>query len=129
MVLIMVLIMVLVVSVAMSVPVVTVTLIVMSVPRNVFLVVPIIPHKVDRSAARVVLRTVLAPVFLMPRSDVQVDRRGRCIFRRSRDHDRLRIDDWRWRNIANVDLTIKAWLAEGDGHAHIPGKCRYGTDT
>jgi hypothetical protein len=47
-----------------------------TVTRHVFFVVPIIAHKVDRSTAGVVLRTMLAPVFLVTRRHVQVDRRG-----------------------------------------------------
>ena len=43
---------------------------------HVFFVVPIIAHKVDRSTAGVVLRTMFAPVFLVTRRHMQVDRRS-----------------------------------------------------
>jgi hypothetical protein len=46
------------------------------VTRDVFVVVPVVPHKVDRPAAGVVLPAVLAPVFLVARRYVQVDRLG-----------------------------------------------------
>jgi hypothetical protein len=44
----------------------------MPVTRHVFVVVPIVPHEVDRPAASVVLRAVL----LVAGRHVQVDRRG-----------------------------------------------------
>jgi hypothetical protein len=58
----------------MSVPVVVVIPTIMSVARDVFVVVPIIAHEVDGSAAGMVLGTMLAPVLLVSRRDVQVDR-------------------------------------------------------
>jgi len=59
----------------MSVPMPRVVVIpaIMSVTRDVFVVVPVIAHEVDRSAAGIVLGTMLAPVLLVPRRDVQVD--------------------------------------------------------
>ena len=59
---------------SMPVPRVVVIPTIMSVARDVFVVVPIIAHEVDRSAAGMVLGTMLAPVLLVPRRDVQVDR-------------------------------------------------------
>ena len=49
---------------------------VMPVSRHVFTVVPIIAHEVDRSTAGVVFRAMLAPVLLVTRPHMQVDRRG-----------------------------------------------------
>jgi hypothetical protein len=49
---------------------------IVAVTRHVFVVVPIVSHKVDRPTAGVVLRAVLAPVFLVARRHVQVDWRG-----------------------------------------------------
>src|SRR5882757_584309 len=46
------------------------------VTRHVFVVVPIVAHKVDPPAAGVVFRTMLCPVFLVVRCNVQVDRRS-----------------------------------------------------
>ena len=62
------------------------------VTRHVFVVVPVVPHKVDRSAAGVVLRAMLAPVFLVARRHMQVDRRGRNELRRPLDYNGLRVN-------------------------------------
>ena len=59
---------------SMPVPMVVVIPAITSVARDVFVVVPIIAHEVDRSAAGIVLGAMLAPVLLVPRRDVQVDR-------------------------------------------------------
>jgi len=121
--------MVLVVSIPMSFPIamVPVITVVMFVPRDVFVVVPIVAYEIDRSAACAVLRTMLVPVFLMSRRDVQVYRLCRNILRRSRNHDGLRIDDRRPGNIADIDLPIESRLADADGDANITGKRRNST--
>ncbi len=59
---------------AVPMPIVVVIPAIMSVTRYVFVVVPVIAHEVDRSAAGMVLGTMLVPVLLVPRRDVQVDR-------------------------------------------------------
>ena len=46
------------------------------VTRHVFVVVPVVSHKVDRPAAGVVFRAMPPPVLLVARRHVQVDRRG-----------------------------------------------------
>ena len=96
-----------------STPMVTVV-IMMFVMRDVLVVVPIIPHKVDPAAAGIVLRAMLAPVLLMSRRDMQVNRRCGHILRRLRDDHGLRIDHRRARSAADIDLTVEARLADGD---------------
>jgi hypothetical protein len=71
--------------VLMSVPLVMIVMLVMAftmvmagvvalpVSRYILIVVPVIAHKVDRPTARVVLRAMLAPVFLVARRHMQVD--------------------------------------------------------
>jgi hypothetical protein len=59
------------------------------VSRHVFVVIPVVAHEVDPPAAGVVLRAMLAPVVLMPRRHVKVNRRGRNEFRRLPDHHGL----------------------------------------
>jgi len=121
--------MVLVVSISMSVAVLPPVIVAMSILRHVFVVVSIIAHEIDGAAAGVVLRAMLAPVLLMSRRDMQVDGLRWNVLRRARNDDRLCIDHWRGRNIANVDLTVKAWLADADGYADISGKGRDSTYT
>jgi len=94
----------------------------------VFVVVPVIAHEVDPPAASVVLRTMLAPVLLVPWRYVQVNRRGRNELRRLLDHHRLRIDQLRLRKIADIDLAEDSGLADSDRHAYVAANYRAGTD-
>ena len=98
------------------------------VSRHVFVVVPVIAHEVDPPAAGVVLRTMLAPVLLVPRRYVKVNRRGRNEFRRLLDHHGLRIDQLRLRKVADIDLAEESGLADTDRHAYVAGNYRAGTD-
>ena len=56
-----------------TMPMTAVVIAATAVTRHVFVVVPVVSHKVDRPTASVVLRAVLAPVFLVARRHVQVD--------------------------------------------------------
>ena len=44
------------------------------VMRHIDIVVPFVAHEIDRSSASIIFLTVLAPVFLMTRRYVQIDR-------------------------------------------------------
>ena len=65
-----------VIFVAVSMSVVTVFILVMPVLRDVFVVVPLVAHKVDRAAAGVILGAMFVPVLLVSGGDVQINRRG-----------------------------------------------------
>ena len=95
---------------------------------HVFVVVPVIAHEVDPPAAGVVLRAMLAPVVLMPRRHVKVNRRGRNEFRRLLDHHGLWIDQLGLRKVADIDLAEESGLAYSDRHAYVAGNYRAGTD-
>ncbi len=98
------------------------------VSRHVFVVVPVIAHEVDPPAAGVVLRTMLAPVLLVPRRYVKVNRRCRNEFRRLLDHHGLRIDQLRLRRVADIDLPEESGLADSNRHAYVAGNYRAGTN-
>ena len=98
------------------------------VSRHVFVVVPVIAHEVDPPAAGVVLRTMHAPVPLVPRRHVQVNRRSGNEFRRLPDHHGLRINQLWLGSVADIDLTEESGLADSDRHTYVAGKCRAGTD-
>jgi hypothetical protein len=127
----MVVVMIMVVIFVMPVPTIAIVIIVMVMPvaRDVFVVIPIVAHEVDRSPASVVFRTVLAPVLLVTRRHMQVDRLYRNVLRRPHNYDRLRVDDRRPRNVANVNLSVKAGLAYCDRDTYIAGKRRHCTGT
>ena len=63
--------------------------------RDVLIVVPTVLHKVDRPATRVVLAAVLAPILLMPRGHVKINRRGSHADTHGLNNDRLRKDQLR----------------------------------
>lgn len=94
------------------------------VTRHVVLLVPVVPHEVDPLATGVVLTAVFAPVFLMARADVQIDRRAGN--HDPFDYNRLSIDDLRPRKVSDIDTAIKAGLADVDGYANVGGEYRRG---
>src|SRR6267142_4188558 len=102
---------------------------IMTVSRHVFVVVPVVAHKIDRPTAGVILGAVLAPVLLVSRRHVQVDWRGRNEFRRPSDHNRLWVYQLWLRDVANVDLPVKSGLADADRHAYVGSERRGGTGT
>jgi hypothetical protein len=80
----------------------------------VLVVVPVVSNKVDRPTAGVVLRAVLAPVFLVTRWYVQIDRRSGNELRCPLNHHRFRVDQlWAW-GVTNIDLPIETGLADAD---------------
>ena len=111
-------------TVSTPLPTVVILITLMSVARDVLIVVPIMTYEVDGSAAGIVFRAVLAPVLFMPWRYVQVDRRGRNIRRRTYDDDGLRIDHGRPWNVANVDLSIESGLPDGERHTHVGAERR-----
>ena len=102
--------------------VIVISIVIMPVVWDVLVVVPVVLHEVDGPAASVVLRAMLTPMFFVSRRNVEVDRLGRGILRRLRNHDRLRIDHWRPWSIADVNLPVEPRLTDADGYADL-GKC------
>ncbi len=110
-------------------PAMIVVAVLVLVSRHVFIVVPVIAHEVDSPAAGVVLRTMLAPVLLVPWRYMKVNRRGRNELRRLLDYHRLRIDQLWLRKIADIDLAEESGLSDTDRHADVAGNYRAGTDS
>ena len=104
-----------------SVPVIVVTMMFL-VTRSVFVLVPVVVHKVDPFAAGVVFAAMPAPMFGIAWRDAQVDRL--TIHRHPLDYYWLMVENaWRRIAAANVDLPIKTGLADADGHADIGRVC------
>jgi hypothetical protein len=97
-----------------------------AVARHVFVSVPVIAHEVDTPAAGVVSPAMLAPVLLVARWHTQID--GLFINNIGIDSDRLFVNHPRLWKIADVDLTVKAGLADVDGYADggKRGHCKCG---
>jgi hypothetical protein len=94
--------------------------------RNIFMLIPVVLHKIDALVAGVVLAAMPAPVLRVVWRYVQVDRRAvqRCPI-----HDaRLRIDQLRPREIADVDMTVETGLTDAERYADIGAKNR-GSDS
>ena len=94
------------------------------VTRNVFAVVPVVPHKVDPLAAGVVLTAVFTPVFRVAWRHVQVDRWARNGY--PLDDHRSPVDHLRLRVVTDVDTAIEAGLADADRDADVGADCRRG---
>jgi len=93
-----------------------------AVARHVLRVIPIVLHEIDRPAAGMVLSAMPAPVSFMSRWHVQVNGLQDNVLGRLHRHDRLCIND-RWRrNIADVDLSVEAGLANTDGYPDVSCK-------
>lgn len=95
-----------------------------AVTRCINLLVPVVTHEQHRSSAGAILSTMTRPVALMPRRDMQIDRRLRHSDCSRLNHHRLRIDHlWYWIT-ADVDLPIETGLVDTDRHADIGRKGR-----
>jgi hypothetical protein len=87
------------------------------ITRNVFMVVPVVLHKVDPFAACMVLTAMFTPVSGMARRDVQVD--WRTIFHHAAHDNRPGVDQLRRRIVANIDPAVEAGLPDADRYANV----------
>ncbi len=95
----------------------------LAVARHVLMLVPVILHEIDRLATGVVLAAMLAPVLSVTRRYVEIDRLAYHAQGHRLDHDRLRVDQLRLREVADVDAAIEARLADLHRYTDIGGKC------
>lgn len=90
-----------------------------AVTWRVFIRVPRILDKIDLLAAGVIRTAVLRPMFGVPRRYAQIDWRLWDVPARPFDDDRLGVDHrWRW-EVADVEATVEARLADLDRDAHV----------
>ena len=97
------------------------------VMMHVFVVVPLVLHEIDGPAAGAVLTTMLAPVLLMPRRHMQIDRRHLVVFGCALNDNRLGVHDRRPWHVSDFDLPVKAWLSDADRDRDIAGDGRRAT--
>jgi hypothetical protein len=81
-----------------------------SIVRDVFPVVPVVSHKIHLSVTRIVFIAVFSPMFGVARRDAQID--GLAYHGHALDHHRLRIEKRGPGHVANINLSIKARLAD-----------------
>jgi len=125
-VMIMIMIMVVVVVVVVVMTAVVIMVVVMTVSRDVFAVVPIIPHKVHGAATGVVFAAVPFPMPLISRTDVQIHRLP--VERRiPMNHNGTRIDQRRrlW-HITDIDLAEESGLTDIEGQSQVSRQGRRG---
>ena len=94
--------------------------------RYIDIIIPPVPHEIDRLAASIIFAAVLAPFFLMTRRHVQVDRLINNTGRSVPDHDGLCVNEFGLRIVSDVNAAIKTGLAYADGHTDIGCLCRDG---
>ena len=91
----------------------------MLIVRHERVPVPVVSYEIDRPAAGVVFTAVLRPMLLVSHGHAQVQR-GTGVMGVAFNDYRCWIDHlWRLRNVANVDLTVVARLANADRDADI----------
>ena len=114
--------MIAVVVVVVVVTAVVIVVVVMTVSRDVFAVVPIIPHKVHGAAACLVFGAVPFPMPLIPRTHVQIH--WLPVERRiPMNHNGTPIDQRRrlW-HITDIDLAEESRLTHIEGQSNV---CRH----
>lgn len=90
---------------------------------HIHLIVPAVAHEIDRPAAGIIFGAVLIPVFLVPGRDMKVDWLINNSDRRGLNHDGFCVYDFRPGIVPNVDVAIKARLADTDGDTDIGSAC------
>jgi hypothetical protein len=94
-----------------------------SITRSILAFVPVIAHKEDPLAAGMVFTTMSLPISGMTRRDAQID--WWAISRYPPFNDsRLSIDNSWLREISDVNLAIKAGLADANRDTNIGSECR-----
>jgi len=91
--------------------------------RHIDIIVPTIPHEIDRLAAGVIFAAVLAPFFLMTWGYVQVDWLVNSTGRSLPDHDGSCVNEFGLRGVSDVNAAIKARPADAYRHADIGCPC------
>src|SRR5215510_12389913 len=91
----------------------------LSILGNVNLVVPGVLHKVDGLSAGVVGTAVVVPLLLLAGWYVHIDRRADDTNGDRLDDHRLRVDQYRRRNVANLEMPVEAGFSHGDRYTDI----------
>ena len=90
---------------------------------NVSIGVPVMPDEVDRLAAGVVFAAVVAPIALIARAHMQIDRRRQYAAMNAYAHDRRAIDEAGRRRVADIYASVKARVAQFDRGPHLSERC------
>ncbi|MDD2266378.1 hypothetical protein [Sulfuricurvum sp.] len=94
-----------------------------SITRNILAFVPVITYKKDPLAAGMVFTTVMLPISGMAPRDAQIDWRTIHYYPPLND-SRLSVNNPWLREIADVNLAIKAGLSDANRNTNVGCKCR-----
>ena len=95
----------------------------LSIVGNISIGIPVVPDEVDRLAAGVVLAAVMAPIALIPRPHMQIDRRRQRGALNTYAHDRRAIDEEGSRRVADFHTSVKSRVAQADGDPDLCERC------
>src|ERR1700722_14785206 len=87
---------------------------VLTIVGNISIGVPVMPDEVDRLAAGVVLAAVMAPIALIARPHMQIDRRRQHAAIDAYAHYGRAIDEARRRGVADIHASVEARVAQVD---------------
>jgi hypothetical protein len=96
---------------------------VFTIVGNVSIGVPVMPDEVDRLAAGVVLAAVMAPIALIARAHVQIDRGWQFAALNAYAHDGRAIDEAGRRRVADLHASVKSRVTQADGDPHLCECC------
>ena len=96
---------------------------VFTIVGNVSIGVPVMPDEVDRLAAGVVFAAVVAPIALIARTHMQIDRRRQYAAMNAYAHDGRAIDEAGRRRVADIHASVKTGVAQADGGRHLCERC------
>src|SRR4029077_1684240 len=95
----------------------------LTIVRNVRVGVPVVLHEVDRLSAGVVLAAMVAPIPLIARANVQIDRRRQHAAGNAYTHDGRAIDEARRRRVAEIHASVESGIAQADRDSYLRGRC------
>jgi hypothetical protein len=107
--------------------VISVTTMFFLVTRDVLAVIPVVLDKVDSLPAGMVFVAVLFPMFGVTRRYAQIDRR--TMHRYSFNYNGPSVDHLRLRIATDVDVAIKAGLADAYRYSNVGGNYRSAGDS
>ena len=95
------------------------------ITRDILTIVPVVMDKKDPLAAGIIFAAIPAPMFGMPRRNVQVDRRTVSPHPPLNNY-RLTVEQSGLRVIADIKLAIEPRLAYTERDANVGSECRGG---
>jgi hypothetical protein len=95
-----------------------------TIMRDIGIVVPVIPNKVDRLAAGVVLATMPTPILFVTRPHMKINRGWQRFAANPYGNDGRGVDKPRCRSITEIDSSKKTGFTNIDRHADISAKYR-----